>query len=174
MLKLSWHGPLIMLPIHELKVTLDICFTTTKRNSHYIDYLDNCNTLQLFDIWLKHQYKQGSHVTVLCSPVGGWVCEGAVEGGGLGGRGGGLVAGVLRGARLVLAVRGHGAQPAQPDGEPAQTSQRWGPGQDSLYPHNVETLLQIFNINRWEVNFLTSVTISGGDNLFNWLVYKDP
>ena len=52
-------------------------------------------------------------------PVGCWVGEWAVEGGGLGGGGGRVVAGVtLGGPGLVLAIGGHGAQPTQAYREP--------------------------------------------------------
>ena len=66
-------------------------------------------------------------------PVSCRVCEGAVEGGGLGGGGGGVVAGLtLRGPGLVLTIGAHRAQTPQAYREPVVTP--WRPGCLAIEP----------------------------------------
>ena len=60
------------------------------------------------------------------SPVGCTLTEGAVQRRGLRGRPGGLIAAVLWGPGLMLAVGGHGAQTSQAYGEPVITA--WSSG----------------------------------------------
>ena len=59
---------------------------------------------------------------MIASPVGSTVTQRAVQGGGLGGGAGGLIAALLWGPRLVLAIGGHGAKTTQTNGEPVISS----------------------------------------------------